>query len=340
MSLYDGERRAKQGKIRQHPRKFPADNPAHMASVVPYGAGYRCHAEWHGRKASKTFKSKREAVQWGVLKEREMAAQGEYGWMTFSQACEKYLATVSTRKFKSAATWERRRLAAAAIYFGADTPLGSIDSAKAGQWRDSRLQTVSGSTVIREGNLIRNLFTVAVDEWKALERNPFAKLRMPEHDPPRDVVWTWQLIRRVLSADRTGKTAEVIRAFHIGLHTGRRLSEIVTGTYHPGRKVFELASSKTSRRREFFPVPSRAVKLLPFTFTVGANEASTLFSKLIRHQLGIDHLTFHDTRATALTLLARRVDVMTLARISGHRDLKMLFNTYYRESAEQISSRI
>ena len=46
------------------------------------------------------------------------------------------------------------------------------------------------------------------------------------------------------------------------------------------------------------------------------------------------------TRATALTLLARRVDVMTLARISGHKDLKTLLRVYYRETAEQISERL
>ena len=311
-----------------------------MASIVPYGTGFRCHAEWHGRKASKTFKAYKEAVKWGVLKERELAQQGERGGMAFGQACAKYLATVSTRKYASSQLWEGRRLAAAAAYFGDSTPLNSIDSARAGQWRDERLQTVSASTVIREANLIRNLFTVAVDEWKMLDRNPFAKLRMPEHNPPRDVVWGWQLIKRVLRADRDGKTAEVIRAFHISLHTGRRLSEVVGGTYHPGRKVFELATSKNSRQRQFFPVPRRAVKLLPFVFTVDANEASTLFSKLIRHQLGIKTLTFRDARATALTLLARRVDVMTLARVSGHRDLKILLATYYRESADQIAARI
>jgi hypothetical protein len=42
----------------------------------------------------------------------------------------------------------------------------------------------------------------------------------------------------------------------------------------------------------------------------------------------------------ALTSLARKVDVMTLARISGHKDLRILMNTYYRETAEQIAARL
>ena len=35
-----------------------------------------------------------------------------------------------------------------------------------------------------------------------------------------------------------------------------------------------------------------------------------------------------------------RVDVMTLARISRHKDLKILLAAYYRESPEQIAARL
>ncbi len=69
------------------------------------------------------------------------------------------------------------------------------------------------------------------------------------------------------------------------------------------------------------------------------HEGSALFSRLLSELL-IDGLTFHDARATALTLLSRRMDVLTLSRISRHRDLRILSNTYYRETAESIARRI
>lgn len=100
-----------------------------------------------------------------------------------------------------------------------------------------------------------------------------------------------------------------------------------------------LDQTKTTGRVEV-PVGRVAAKLLNRPpFQVGANEASTLFAKLTK-QLLIDGLTFHDTRASALTWLARKVDVMTLARISRHRDLKMLMDHYYRETATEIASRL
>lgn len=309
-----------------------------MASVVPYKKGFRVFAEWRGQRATKTCTTKREATAWGVTKEAEMAAAGTSSRLNFKDACIKYLATVSTRKRDASVTWEGHRFTAFRLFFGDETLMKNIDSDLAGEWRDHRLTTVLSSTVLREYNLIRNLFSVAKDEWKVIDRNPFTKLRMPEDQPPREVVWGWQAIKRVLRAERSGKTAEVIHAFHISLHTGRRLSEVINGKFHKERKVFELTTSKTSTRRNFFPVPRRALKLFPAHFTVDPNEASTLFSKL-HQELDIKGLTFRDARATAVTLMARRMDVMTLARISGHKDLKLLFDTYYRETADAISAR-
>jgi len=74
-------------------------------------------------------------------------------------------------------------------------------------------------------------------------------------------------------------------------------------------------------------------------FVVDTNEASVLFSKLCKELL-IEGLTFHDTRGTALTHLSRKVGVLTLAKISRHKDLSLLSNVYYRETADQISAMI
>ena len=42
------------------------------------------------------------------------------------------------------------------------------------------------------------------------------------------------------------------------------------------------------------------------------------------------HLHFHDTRHEALSRMAKKItNPMDLAKISGHRDVRILFNTYY-----------
>jgi integrase len=306
--------------------------------IRPHKDGYRVEVEKHGIRASHVAKTKREATAWGIRKEAELdALKGSKG-RRFIAATEHYVQTVSNTKSTGAAEWEARRFASMAEFFG-DALLVDMDSEAVGKWRDHRLKTVSGSTVQREANLLRHLFTLAVDEWRWIDRNPFKGVRLPKHNPARQAVWPWQLIKRVLRARRTGKTLQVIHAFHIALHTGMRLSEVLAARLD-GR-VAVLPKSKTERVPVKVPLARKGAKLLAAygPFTVNPNEASTLFSDLC-DELLIEGLTFHDSRATALTLLSRRVDVMTLARISRHKDLKILLATYYRESAEQIAARL
>lgn len=318
-----------------------------MASFTPHGDKIRAHVFRHGHRESKVFDKKREAVAWALRKEQELDALKGSAGMTFGGAVAKYLKTVS--KNKADPEWERRRFEAFMAYFKPETRLVNITSKVVGDWRDWRLEgdedhkPVSGATVLREINLLRNLFSLARDEWECIPKSPFTGLRMPEDNDPRTQVWRWQQIKRVLRADRIGKTAEVIKAFRIALHTGLRLKEVLEGRYDPARRVMVLGGAgnrtKGGTKAVEVPIPRRAAKLLPETFTVGPNEASALFSTLT-DQLLLSGLTFHDSRATALTLLARRVDILTLARISRHKDLKLLANVYYRESAADISKRI
>jgi integrase len=74
-------------------------------------------------------------------------------------------------------------------------------------------------------------------------------------------------------------------------------------------------------------------------WTVDNASRGVLFCKACR-RAKIKNLHFHDARAEALTLMARRgIDILTLARISGHRDINML-QRYYRETTEAIALRL
>lgn len=295
---------------------------------------WRAEIERHGRRASKNFKTKREAQQW-ALEQEASVGQLKSGWRTFGAAAEKYLAEVSSKK--SDPKWEGRRLETFVEFFGRETPIGSISKSRVAEWRDARLKTVSGSTVNREANLLRNVFSVAVNEWEWLSANPFIGVKLPKENQPRKTIWGWRDIKRVLRAPREGKTKEMIDAFHIALRTGMRLQEVLAApqNYDPKRRVVTV-KSKTEAKAEI-PIGRIAHKLLlrP-AFTVGPNEGSVLFSKLTR-QLLIEGLTFHDARATALTHLAKKVTVLELAKISRHKDLSLLSNVYYRTKPEDIA---
>jgi integrase len=316
-----------------------------MAYITKVGNKWRVMVERHGMRPSKVCDTKLEAQTWARDKEIELdALKGSKG-KTFAAAVAYYLKTVSPTK-ASAVRWETRRFAAMQEFFGPAKPLVKITSAEIGKWRDKRLETVSGSTVLREANLLRNLFKLARNEWKWISHEPFQGVRLPDEAQARQTVWHWQQIRRVLRYCEQGgpKQQEIGRAFHIALRTAMRLSEVLNAKL--SGKIALLPKDKTTRAEVKVPLTRHGARLLASCppFAVGPNEASVLFTQACQacgvREKGKDGATFHDARATALTLLARKVDVMTLSRISRHRDISLLTRVYYRESAEQIAARL
>lgn len=292
----------------------------------------------NGQRISKSFETKREAQAWALEQEARAKREKAGGARTFGDAVDKYIQDVSSKK--DGEVWEVRRLNAMREYFKGDTALLEIDTPQIADWRDTRLKTVSASTVVREANLLRNLFNLARLEWRWVDHQPFAGVKLPKENAPRHQVWTWQLIKRVLRAERVGKTKEMQDAFHIALRSGMRLGEVLAApeNFDKQRQVVTL-KTKTEARAQI-PIGRIAAKLLEREpFTVGANEGSVLFSKLCRELL-IEGLTFHDTRGTALTHLSKKVDVLTLAKISRHKDLSLLSNVYYRATADSIAKLI
>ena len=314
-----------------------------MAYVGRFREGWRVQLQRDGIRVSKTFDTKREAQVWANEQEgKKTLARGN----TLRQACDHYLQTVSPGK-RDAVLWESRRFLAFCAYFGDHQPLAEIDSAALGRFRDFRLvgdaqhRPVSGSTVLREFNLYRNLFKLAFDEWKMIPEYPFKGVRLPKENSARVALWRWLDIRRVLRAGQRsgGKTLEVTQAFHISLRTSLRLKEALAAPGGFDGRTITIPPSKTDPLPSVIPTTRLGRRLLQTIpkLIVGPNEASTLFSDLCA-QLGISGVQYRDSRATALTLMARHMEILTLQKFSRHKDIREL-SGYYRESAEDISAR-
>lgn len=106
-------------------------------------------------------------------------------------------------------------------------------------------------------------------------------------------------------------------------------------------RVALLPLTKNGEMREV-PLSTAAMEIiheLPHRegplFDVQPGTRDELFRRA-REKARLSGFTFHDARATALTRLARKVDVLTLARIAGHRDIRTLM-VYFRTSAEDIA---
>jgi integrase len=322
-----------------------------MPFVRPYGKGqFRCEVQKLGVRESKVFATKAEARKWGYQREEEIAAEKTGRGVTFGQVADRYLRDESPKK-KDAVAWETRRMGYFKAHFGEKTPILGITRKHVAQWRDKRLETVSGSTVNREANLLSALFRKARIDWEYMQTNPMETVKMPKEAAPRTVLWNWRQIRAVLrycQASHGIKTQQCGIAFHIALHTGMRLKEVLIAK-RVGN-IIVIDDSKTTEKGERVEIPttSQGRRVMDrygaVPWQIEPNEASVLFHKASLacgvRKPKVDGPTFHDSRGTALTHMARLMPVEQLKRISRHRDINTLVDAYYRETNEQIASRL
>ena len=59
----------------------------------------------------------------------------------------------------------------------------------------------------------------------------------------------------------------------------------------------------------------------------------------IRNRAGIADLHFHDSRHEAVTRLSKKLNVLELARMTGHKDIRELM-TYYEDDAEEVAGKL
>lgn len=333
-----------------------------MASIKKSGSGWRAQVATLGVRESKVFSTKAEANAWAALRETEIRANkgtGIEGGHTVGEAFRRYEKEVSAHK--RGHRWEAIRLAAIGRMEVDGVALADMQLVDAtpevwGKWRNNRLETVSGSTVNREFNLISNVYTYAAKEWKWVAIRPTTDVKRPKESRPRDRLYTDDEIDRLCFAmgfDLGGNehvgtvTQRVAVAFLFAIETGMRAGEICG--LMPRDVVGRVAKvdSKTEAGNRKVPLSTRAFDLLNLLpapaegkpiFGVSSDSVDTLFRKAKKRALIVD-ATFHDSRHLAVTRLAKKLGILDLARMIGHRDLRQL-QVYYNETAEAMATRL
>lgn len=322
-----------------------------MASVTKHKNGWRAHVARQGVRKSKLFDSKREAQDWAARQEYlilhgEKAAARE----RLSHLFERYAREVSPKK--RGARWEQIRLEKLCRDPIAQKRLGDLTSQDFASWRDSRLHEVTSGTVRREMELMSAVLICARKEWGLISANPLSDVRRPKENPARDrVVTADELERLAVSAgdDVTNATARAFQAFLFSCETAMRAGEVVGLTWDRvdlDRRVAKLDKTKNGTARDV-PLSTAAVDILrrleglhqSRCFVLSSGQLDSLWRKL-RDRAGVVGLRYHDSRATGCLKLSKHLDVLDLAKATGHRDLRILLNTYYRESAEDIAKRL
>jgi len=319
-----------------------------MASITKRGTRFRAEIRQQGRYFSKTFPTKREAAAWVLSVEADLDALDVPRSETMGMAMEKYSKEVSPSK--KGCRWEQIRLARLGKDPLADIPIGKLTSADLAQWRDRRLLEVAPGSVNRELNLLSAVFERARREWGWIKGNPVRDIKRPRNPRHRERRISEDEVDRVvlsLGYQDVVETAQqqVAVAFLISLETAMRLGEVLglaESDLRLDQRYLIVQDSKNNDRREV-PLSGRAIELLGKLsgrrlFSVSRDSASVLFRRAV-FRAGIQDLTYHDSRHEAITRLARKLDVLDLARMVGHRDVRSLM-VYYNATASEIAQRL
>lgn len=333
-----------------------------MASFTKRDGNWRAQIFHLGKRESATFPTKAQAQAWASRRETELREQKDGGIIsgkTLADAFRDYEIKIS--RHKRGHRWEALRMNAMAECLIDGKKMGEIlltdlSPAHIAQWRDERLKSVVGATVNRDMNLLSNVLTVARKEWNWIGESPTKEVRRPKDSPPRDRRISEDEIDRLCIglgfADGepvTTKTQAVAVAFLFAIETAMRAGEIcgLTAEMVAGKVAHLPATLTKNGRKRDVPLSTRARELLAMLpqpddggllFGLTSPSLDALFRKAKARCLIVD-LTFHDTRHEAITRLAKKLQVLDLARMVGHRDLRML-QIYYNESAADMAARL
>jgi integrase len=316
-----------------------------MASFHKLPSGlWRAQVARNGVRKSATRETKAAAVAWATEVEAELLAmkRGELPKKTVEQALTKYKEEVSPNK--RGERWEVLRLDAFCREAWAQRWLTELSAADIARWRERRLKEVTPGSVQRDFNLLKTVLNVARKEWRWMDTDPMEGVAQPGNNRARSRRIDAREVRALCRALKCGeKSAEVALAFRIALKTAMRAGEILSltpETVDLKKRVAHLKNTKNGDDRDV-PLTRAAARLFNgwTGWTINSPSLDALFRKA-KAKCKIKDLHFHDSRAEALTRLARKVDVLTLAKISGHRDVNLLSRVYYRETASQIAQRL
>lgn len=318
-----------------------------MATIRKVGSKWLAEVRIKGNNRSKTFTSRGDAKTWADNEEHKINKSGNiiYG-KTLSDAFTRYAEEESPKK--KGARWEIIRLEKFKRDEIADTQLVDLATEDFEKWI-KRQTGLSDSSIRRDLQVISPVLTKC-RKWKWMEHSPLKDVEIPKKGKSRDKTYSEEQIKRILEAlDYTGvvinQRHKIAIAFLLAIETAMRQGEIWGMNWENvrfnQRHIF-LPDTKNGTSREV-PLSLRAIELLqslnPGTgkvFNFSQASAGVIFRRAVA-LAEIEDMHFHDTRHTAVTRLAKKLDMLTLAKMTGHKDPRQLM-IYFNPTSHDTAS--
>lgn len=311
-----------------------------MATFRKRADTWRAEIKMMGVRESASFDTKAAAQAWARERETEIAAgaRGQILPRTVRDAITTYKLDVCPKH--RGARWEMIRLTKIEreITF-ADRLMTEVHKGDINAWKLKLREKLADSSALREFGVLRQVFNYARDELGWLRYSPFDTVEPPPPGKPRRRRAHDNEISAIVQALGYERGTKPVHTQHyialamlLAVETAMRQGEILSldeASWLKSRRLIHLDRTKNGDERDV-PLSTAAIEVLELapTFPVNARSFDALYRRA-RDKAGVKDLHFHDLRREAATRLAKRLDPMTLAKMTGHRDLKVLLATYY-----------
>ena len=321
------------------------------------GDSFRIELMFNGKRISATRDTEKECEQWAALKLLELKTgksqedDGIKPSVPFNQLCEKYYAEKGS-KLKSSHVIRNKlnnndrilgELATKSIY--------DFQPSDIVRWRNKRVLEVQSSTALREFAMYSSIFSYAQKELFIIDSNIWTLVAKPAKGKSRNQRIYPEQQENLLTYFKWDKNTKPVRVMHyvawsmlFALETAMRKGEILAMTRSDIKDGFvhlPITKNGDSRNIPLSTEAKRLLALIPETQKIIVPVKENSFRRTwqrIREDAGLHEINFHDTRHEAITRMVRkrRLPVEILAKITGHRTINVLINTYYNPNAQDL----
>ena len=234
--------------------------------------------------------------------------------------------------------------------------LSDLSPAHLASYRDERLKSIKPNTLKRELSILSSAINTAIIDWGIpIPSNPVAMTRIPKYDDSRDRRLKDGEEEKLLAIAKPVYRRAIIIAVETAIRRGELLN-IRKSHINFDKQTLHIPETKTDTPRTI-PLSTRAIKALKDQIksisdanVVQLERDRKLFCKsapMFRHEihkyrvkLEMEDWRFHDLRHEATSrLFERGLNVMEVALVSGHQDLRML-KRYTHLRAEDLVERL
>ena len=310
-----------------------------MSCVRKRGAKWTAQVRVSGwRSFTKTFAKKSDAVLWSNELETRLRAAP----LPTNQVNQKILLADLLLKYADeispthkGVVSETYRLKSVARRWIGKLDIRYLNKYQFIQYRDDRLEEVSGDSVCAELNLIKRVLDTADKIWNiGLPSNPVKEVSLPKKNKSRARRLATEEKVAILNVAQKLQNPYIAPAIEFAIETAMRRSELlaIKWTDVCSETGFAKLHDTKNGERRTVPLTARARCILDaldkntdYVFPISATCLHQAFKRVIR-KTGIQDLRFHDLRHEAVSRFFEiGMSVPEVALISGHKDMTQLF---------------